>query len=161
MRTILSLSLAAFALALPVARPHAVDGHGGVGTSCLSQYALCTSLIDFTFVLGLIGRDDFFSGIGLLVNGALKGTIDDGFFTQDGANLLISQIDGIVNSAGALAKAGGSALDGPTIDSFGQQITDVVESALLAKVDGGFLDRNILTNLLANLNQILVSANKT
>ncbi len=47
MRTILALSLAAFALAVPVAQPQ-----GGLGADlrafCLRQYALFTSLIDLT-----------------------------------------------------------------------------------------------------------------
>ena len=57
-RTILSLSLATFALAIPVAQPQAVGDLGGVGTSCLSQYALHTNHIDSTFVSGLIRRDN-------------------------------------------------------------------------------------------------------
>jgi hypothetical protein len=45
MRTILALSFAAFALAVPVALPR--DGEGNaVGTFCLSQHALFSCLID-------------------------------------------------------------------------------------------------------------------
>ena len=42
MRTILALSLAAFALAIPVAQPlpESADGPTGVGAFCLRQYAL-------------------------------------------------------------------------------------------------------------------------
>ena len=52
-RTILALSLAAFALAAPVAEPlvDAVADADVLGTFCSSQYVLFTSLIDRTQVL--------------------------------------------------------------------------------------------------------------
>ena len=49
MRTFLSLSLAAFALAAPVAQPHLVarvDEVANDGEFCLDREALFTSLID-------------------------------------------------------------------------------------------------------------------
>jgi hypothetical protein len=50
MRTILALSLAAFALAVPVALPPNNDlgGIDEIGAFCLSQYAHFASLIDLT-----------------------------------------------------------------------------------------------------------------
>ena len=157
MRTILSLSLAAFALAFSVARPRSVDGHGGVGTSCLSQYALCTSLIDSTFVSGLIGRNNIYQGFQILVTEALGEIVQNGFFTQDCVNSLIGQIDDIAFSAiTSLPAKGVSGLDDPTIDGYTQQIKDVVESALSCKVDEGHLDQGVVDNLLVNINELLV-----
>ncbi len=47
MRTILALSLAAFAFAVPVAQPQSGVG-ADLSAFCLNQYALFTSLIDLT-----------------------------------------------------------------------------------------------------------------
>ena len=109
MKTILMLSLAAFALAVPVAQPQAVGELGAVGTSYLSQYAFRTSLIDSTFDSDLAGRG--------LLDGLLGGLI--GSLT----NIVDEALGGIINTA-------------VSVEELGQSIVGEVQEIVGGALDG-------------------------
>ena len=153
-RTILSLSLATFSLAIPVAQPQAVRDLGDVGTSCLSHYALYTSLIDSTFISGLIGRDNpVFQAIANLVNDYLDPFVSSGLVDQQRTNSFIGKIDVLVDDA--LSATGDSGLDAGAINSVLQQIETAACIDFNDAVLAGNITQDVVHNLLINVDNFV------
>ena len=164
MRTILSLALAAFALAIPVAQPHAVGDLGGVGTSCLSQYALCTSLIDSTFVSGLIGsRDaadntlhDTEAGVNNIFRDFLLPSITSGVLDPGIFDFLIGEIRGMVQLS--LQKSDVSAsgpFDASDTNAIIQEIDDSINLGLSSTVNAGNITQDVVDRFVIAINDFV------
>ena len=157
-RTILSLSLATFSLAIPVAQPHAVGDLGGVGTSCLSQYALHTNHIDSTFVSGLIRRDDVqvFQDLEGIINTYLDDSVTAHVLDQGVLDRLIGKVQGITQDSIAEVEPDGFF----SADDF-NHILQMIESdinsdlsdaiALSNSVSPGTLNQNIVDELIQSI----------
>ena len=153
MRTILSLSLATFTLAIPVAQPQAVGDLGGVGTSSSSQYALHTSIIDSTFVLGLIGRDitQTFQTIEGVFNDFLSSFVASGKLDQRTLDRLAGAVDGIAQHAiDDVARFG--AFEDEDVDAILLEIEGDIRGAL-----GGNVTRDVVTNLSLKIDDTMCS----
>ena len=120
----------------------------------MSQYALYTSLIDSTFVSGLIGRNNpVFQGIATLVNDYLGPFVSSGHVDQQRTNLFIGQIDVIVDNA--LSATGDSGLDAGAINSVLQQIETAASIDFGDAVWVGNITQDVVNNMVAGIDNLV------
>ena len=158
MRTILSLALAAFALAIPVAQPHAVGDLSSVGTSCLSQYALCTSLIDSTSVSGLIGRRSTIGetevGLNNIFGDFLVPSVASGSLDESILAFLSGEIEGIVQDS-LEETTGNDGFDASYTQDIIQEIDGNIHHLLLNAVNAGNVTQDVVDRLVIAINDFV------
>ena len=120
----------------------------------MSQYALYTSLIDSTFISGLIGRNNpIFQGIANLVDDYLGPFVSSGHVDQQRTNFFISQIDVIVDNA--LSATGDSGLDAGAINSVLQQIETAASIDFGDAVSVGNITQDVVNNMVAGIDNLV------
>ena len=123
----------------------------------MSQYALYTSLIDSTFVSGLIGRDNpVFQGIANLVNDYLDPFVSSGFLDKQTSNSFLSEVDVlVVNTLSAIRANGGSGLDADSINNVLQEIETDAGIDFSDAVVAGNLTQDVVHNMLIDLDNFI------